>query len=206
MSAHVQRLAQSLKSIYGVANIPVDVIAKLANLEILQSAITSITTEIVREFGKVEKTRPSLTELKDNILQLSIHCDCLVNPPYKSCHVAIHGAPRQNPTAKDTQWIIDRKPIEDAALRPGIHEVILADQYLNLYEGLTTNFFCIIAEADGKNTIITPSIEHVLRGTMTLEVEQACRDLNIGFRYAFPNVLLHRAWIGAFITSRNLVI
>ncbi|MFN8380021.1 MAG: aminotransferase class IV [Anaerolineae bacterium] len=58
--------------------------------------------------------------------------------------VLIHGAVRQNPAAKTTDWMVDRQAIE-AALPEGIFTGILVGEGGELLEGLSSNFYAILA-------------------------------------------------------------
>merc|ERR1712086_72690 len=68
---------------------------------------------------------------------------CLLPPrPRDPVKVLIKGAPRNNPLAKDSKWISDRKGLEDDK-DPDVHEVILMTETGELMEGTQTNFYAV---------------------------------------------------------------
>lgn len=119
---------------------------------------------------------------------------------FEPIHTAIYGRPRNNPIAKDSLWITQRKYIEDRR-PPHIAEVLLHDG-LNIYEGLISNFFVLIEDRNAFSGyyIQTAPIHAVLAGTMAAEVHKTANDLGIEIRYEFPQVGF-QDWIGCFITS-----
>lgn len=72
--------------------------------------------------------------------------------------VTVADSARHNPQAKDSQWIQDRKAIENA-LHDDVHTAILLDAEGNLLEGTSSNFYAIL-----RDTLYT-AIDGVLPGT-----------------------------------------
>ncbi|ORY33237.1 hypothetical protein BCR33DRAFT_723219 [Rhizoclosmatium globosum] len=142
-----------------------------------------------------------LLEPSNNLAELRIHIEFQLDTKPQPCTVAFYGSPRTYPCIKDSQWSRDRKPLELAAMKPGISELLLTDTDGNIYEGLTSNFFVVVQDGDGKLAVVTAPVQHVLGGTILRNVESVCGRLGIRFRYEFPKVGSVSTWVGAFVTS-----
>jgi branched-subunit amino acid aminotransferase/4-amino-4-deoxychorismate lyase len=83
-------------------------------------------------------------------------------------------------TVKDSQWIKDRAVLESGK-RPEINELILQDSQGFLYEGLSSNFFVLMAydHDDGNGAgvkIVTAPKDVILPGTIMKVVEELVRE------------------------------
>lgn len=114
-------------------------------------------------------------------------------PPIKA---QVRGHPRNNAAAKDSEWVRQRKSLED--MKPDdVNEVILADDDGHLYEGLSSNFFALV---DGK--LVTAG-DGILLGS----VREAA--LRVAHRHGIPVVLeppkidTINTWEGAFVSSTS---
>ena len=78
------------------------------------------------------------------LCRLDCFCHCAVLPPIPSppIKVEIRGSPRSNAKAKDSEWVRDRKHLEDLK-PPDVNEIILHDEKGALFEGSQTNFYAI---------------------------------------------------------------
>ncbi|KAI9094905.1 hypothetical protein DFS34DRAFT_227531 [Phlyctochytrium arcticum] len=158
-----------------------------------------------RKTGQVEaKVTVLITYTSQRGLQLIAHCDELLGPKTPTCDVAVHGPPRKNPTAKDSQWVRDRADLEELFALPA-GEVLLSDPEQNIYEGLTSNFCAVCVDEIGQPYIETAPLEHVLAGTILHLVVTICQKLGIRFEFRFPKLDSAATWLGAFITSNHLV-
>ena len=133
---------------------------------------------------------------------------------------------RKCATVKDSQWIKDRAALESGK-RPDINELILQDSQGFLYEGLSSNFFVLMAD-DGSGAgvkIVTAPKDVILPGTIMKVVEELVRESSIPessqgssssssstlsspsfpkkIEFRLPNVSEIEKWQGAFITSTS---
>ncbi|KAJ3007147.1 UNVERIFIED_CONTAM: hypothetical protein HDU68_003673 [Siphonaria sp. JEL0065] len=188
---------------------------KAWNLEILKETITNALITAIAEYYSYTGALPkdgitneaTITILllqpdennNNNTVQLLIHLEHQLDHTFFPCVVALYGAPRILPSVKDSQWSRDRRPLE-LRLAPPVSELLLIDHYNNIYEGLTSNFFCIIQE-NNNFVVLTAPQEFVLNGTILKNVQAACVSVGISFRFEFPNVEGVGGWVGAFVTS-----
>ncbi|KAJ3164590.1 hypothetical protein HDU88_005237 [Geranomyces variabilis] len=121
-------------------------------------------------------------------LVVAAHCDELHQRALSSTCVLVAGAPRVNPTAKGSQWVRTRAPLQ-TALTPPYTECILTDASHNLYEGLTSNF-CVLAlpKDDHEPYFACASAQYILMGTILRIVIDGCKQIGVPFRWEFPNV------------------
>ncbi|KAJ3387835.1 hypothetical protein HDU80_000095 [Chytriomyces hyalinus] len=170
-------------------------------IEIALPQYVAHSAHLLQDLDEVRTTImiPKSSSTSQTIL---IHMEPQICSPYppKPCTVLIHGAPRPTPSVKDSKWVFDRKLIA-SKLRDGVNDLILTDLHGNLYEGMTSNFFAVIALEDGTPAVITAPKQFVLGGTILDTVANVCEELGIPFRYEFPQRKDVRAWKGAFITS-----
>ncbi|KAJ3119657.1 hypothetical protein HK100_000205 [Physocladia obscura] len=213
-SAHINRLLESWYLLFGpncFGNLDNE---EFANEWIKHRINMTLKYGIGEYFSRATKlsSKNSTEEAKITLLMLEpksidtvelyIHFDIIQIANISSpCTVVIHGPPRTLPVVKDSKWLSDRKPLEESKLIPGIHELILSDPNGNIYEGLTSNFFCVIREINSIR-IETAPLDHVLNGTMLKAVERVCKKLGFGFKFRFPQIRDAILWDGAFITSK----
>ncbi|CAG8433643.1 1207_t:CDS:2, partial [Ambispora gerdemannii] len=148
-------------------------------------------------FYSFEESRP----------RLIVHISRLNSPKSPKCKVEIYGEPRKLAMAKDSQWVRDRKVIEES-LPPGYDEVLLFDsQTQNVYEGLSSNFFVVLPNPDEQqhSMLITAPLKYVLEGTIMKIVVKICERDNIDFRYEFPNIRDIGKWQGALVLPIELL-
>jgi len=109
------------------------------------------------------------------------------------------GAGRRNPAAKDTAWIIDRKPLEHLKKTLEAEELILVDSYqgVELLEGLVTNLFVVTKD----NTVLTAPADKVLPGTMRQLAIDACQNAGLIVKEEAPRWASRKDWIAVFLTS-----
>ncbi|KAJ3392446.1 ribosome biosynthesis protein nip7 [Entophlyctis sp. JEL0112] len=120
-------------------------------------------------------------ESADGTFEAAVHYDVHKPTDPAPCTARVYGVPRRLPLAKDSHWVIDRKPVEQAAMTEGIGEVLLSDDIGNIYEGLTSNFFCIVQPTEDKCVVRTAPLHTVLNGTMLSAVERVCKSMGISF-------------------------
>lgn len=132
-----------------------------------------------------------------------IHCSPYPLQDKTPCKVGIHGKPRSNPRAKDSNWIKfiiteprDRKYIEEQKSIE-LAEMIIHDED-NLYEGLITNFG-VIQVVDGMPCLITAPFDLVLKGIGIKLVLEACDRIGLAYRLQCPS--LQSEWKECFIVN-----
>ena len=113
------------------------------------------------------------------------------SPPVK---VEVRGAPRANPTAKDSSWAKDRLPLE-ALKRADINEFLLVNSEGEIFEGSTTNFYAVI------NGAVHTAGDGVLEGTVRRLVLQVCEREGIPVVLSRPRLATIDTWEGALISS-----
>eukprot|EP00158_Paraphelidium_tribonemae_P003109 Partr_v1_DN25891_c2_g1_i1_m3003 putative Aminotransferase class IV len=140
--------------------------------------------------------------VRDDQAFLVAHCDALAPAlPGRVVDVEVQGSPRNDSSAKDSQWVRDREVLKKQF--ETTHEILL---HVNgdIYEGMTSNFFAL----SKSGTIYTAPLDKVLPGTMQELVIAACRDtLNIPLIFQFPNInQAATEWAGAFLTSTSRMV
>lgn len=111
--------------------------------------------------------------------------------------IATH-LPRDNPTVKHADWIVERKQLEENK-RPECNEVVLADPLGNISEGLSSNF----AVLDQDGSLVTAPAHLVLSGTVLELVLRLCKEMRIPVVRETPNVNEHSKWTAAFVMSTS---
>ncbi len=157
-----------------------------------------------------------------------LYCHVEALPPPPSGHpiaVEVRGQPRDNPLAKDAQWIADRAALERARAAD-VHEVVLAsvgggasddndnaagggrdaaatvNAVARAVEGTQTNFFAVTRDG----TVCTAG-EGVLEGTVRKMVLEECARHSIPVRLEAPAVnTLTSDWGDAFLTSTSRLV
>ncbi|KAI9348090.1 hypothetical protein BDR26DRAFT_853949 [Obelidium mucronatum] len=194
-------------------------LSKAWNVEAMKQSVEYMLKSTISEYYSATQTlaKDGITDestitilmlepTSNETVDLLIHIEYQLAFIFLPCTVAFYGSPRINPRIKDSQWSRDRKPLELAAMKPGINELLLTDDNGNIYEGLTSNFFVLVKDetvvSGGSSLrVISAPQEFVLNGTILKNVQHACRDLNIPFLFEFPSVGSVRNWVGAFVTS-----
>merc|ERR1712137_755637 len=114
---------------------------------------------------------------------------------------AAHGA-RSNPTIKDTQWVKERKNLEEIQHEAGVDEVIMINLDGSISEGLQTNFFAV--SCDG--VIQTAPSDLVLSGTVRKMVIKVAKDNGIPLVFQCPRITDVSTWESCFICSSSRLV
>ena len=133
--------------------------------------------------------------------ELPLYCHVEALPPRPSGDIVVEvmGQPRENPLAKNADWILERKSLE-ARRGADVHEVVLASEDGQAaIEGTQTNFFAVMRDG----TVCTAGAG-VLEGTIRNIVLDICKEHDIPFRLEPPRMkdLVH-GWGDAFLTSTS---
>jgi len=100
--------------------------------------VESIIRHAFRELNNDEdEKRFTLFRNEDRVLRC--HAERLPPRPSPPIVTAIRGKPRENPDVKSTNWIQKRSSLESE----DVHEVLLADEQGQLFEGSQTNVVCV---------------------------------------------------------------
>ncbi|RKP24050.1 hypothetical protein SYNPS1DRAFT_17731, partial [Syncephalis pseudoplumigaleata] len=110
-------------------------------------------------------------------------------------YVKVYGAPRRNPSIKDSLWVRERE-LHDSIKDSDTNEILLCDDvHHTIYEGISSNFFAVVAtnaSASGDTAtnlaVVTAPHEHVLRGTIMRMVEETCREHGIPIEYRLARI------------------
>jgi len=125
----------------------------------------------------------------------SVHVSDLFEHSSTPCVIDVHGAPRSNPAAKDSQWVRDRQSLEQLK-SPDANDMVLQDDLGRLYEGLQSNFFVVL-----NDRLVTAPEGSVLRGTVQSVVLQVAKENGIPVDLDFPRLVDAPLWSGAFLTG-----
>ncbi|KAF8923830.1 hypothetical protein BGZ58_002472 [Dissophora ornata] len=134
---------------------------------------------------------------------LIAHFEPLRAPKSSRCKVQVHGSPRHLATAKDSQWVRDRKALEDALDKDSNEALLVDNETQDVYEGLSSNFFAFDRK---RQTLLTAPMGSVLQGTIQKVVMNICKAENISVAYEFPNLKNIDDWEGAFISSTSRLV
>jgi len=107
----------------------------------------------------------------------------------------ILGQPRENAIAKDSEWVRQRKHLEQK-MPIDTNEMLLADGG-KLFEGLSSNFYAV------KNGKVITADEGILKGTVRRLILKVCQDQNIPVVLQPPEVQDIKKWDGAFLSSTS---
>eukprot|EP01028_Stygiella_incarcerata_P001827 TRINITY_DN133_c0_g1_i1.p1 TRINITY_DN133_c0_g1~~TRINITY_DN133_c0_g1_i1.p1 ORF type:complete len:396 (-),score=85.65 TRINITY_DN133_c0_g1_i1:171-1238(-) len=135
------------------------------------------------------------------------HVKRLFRRPYPPVDVSVRKFWRQNPQAKDSKWVEERREAEKV-VGELINEVLLVGPEGQVFEGLTSNFFAVLVnEETGKVTVKTAG-SGCLEGTVRSLVLEICEKMDIEVILEAPNVkeLEDGLWTAAFITSTSRLI
>eukprot|EP00123_Amoebidium_parasiticum_P012083 comp21100_c0_seq1/m.28494 comp21100_c0_seq1/g.28494 ORF comp21100_c0_seq1/g.28494 comp21100_c0_seq1/m.28494 type:complete len:385 (-) comp21100_c0_seq1:447-1601(-) len=120
--------------------------------------------------------------------------------PRPPVRVLVHGSPRENPHAKDSQWVRDRQAL-DQNKPSDVNEILLVDDQGSIAEGMSSNFFAVTLDG-----VVETADEGILKGTVRDVTLQVCRDLGIPVRLCNPQLQDINQWQGAFITSTSRLV
>ncbi|KAF9962589.1 hypothetical protein BGZ72_000009 [Mortierella alpina] len=134
---------------------------------------------------------------------LAAHFEPLKSPTTPRCTVEVHGSPRQQATAKNSQWVRDRSGILASMSKDSNEALLLDDTTQNVYEGLSSNFFVLHRK---RQSIITAPLDSVLEGTILRSVISVCKEESIPVEYSFPNLQHIDEWEGAFLSSMSRLV
>ncbi|KAI8892486.1 hypothetical protein BC833DRAFT_611555 [Globomyces pollinis-pini] len=186
---HISRVIESLKLL---SMEPLDTC--MHNLELL---LDYTVQKAIEQLQGDDFAITFLTTKNGDDWLYAVLCQSFIQPDMKPCNVVAYGHPRINPNAKYSQWIKDRSYIEQIR-PPDTTEMILFHEN-QFYEGLVTNFFAIIIDADNVPCVITAPFDKVLVGIMASVVVKVCEIHNIRFRFQHPANPI--SWNGCFLTN-----
>lgn len=194
LSFHIKRLVDSLKL---MGSEPLDE----------QKLVDQIRASIrggVKGFREIVSVEGDCPELKITVLvsvhngipKVTTHVTRLGARARHPVKVMIHGAPRENAAAKDSEWVRKRKTLVDE--KPDdVNEVVLVGDGGALFEGLSSNFFAL------KNGTIYTAGEGILFGSVREAVLRAADRLGVPVVLKPPHISDVEAWEGAFVSSTS---
>ncbi|KAF5832215.1 aminotransferase [Dunaliella salina] len=128
---------------------------------------------------------------------------CNIPPFDHAVQAAIIGRPRSLPHVKHTNWVQERKPLEQQKPKDNCAEVLLMDESGGILEGLVTNF-CVICDHPSLPglALMTAGGSHpALEGIMAKRVGDACAKLGIPVIKEPPRAGSRHTWREAFLTN-----
>jgi 5-formyltetrahydrofolate cyclo-ligase len=142
---------------------------------------------------------------------LYCHVELLPSPATPPIVVEICGKPRDNPLAKNVEWIAERKGLEERISNQiNIHEVILSsasidinDQPLSqVVEGTQTNVFVVT-----KDGVVRTAGDGVLEGSIRKMVIEECKTRDIPLDMSSPpEIATMNEWNEMFLTSTSRLV
>ncbi|KAA6428270.1 MAG: aminotransferase class [Trebouxia sp. A1-2] len=190
LDAHIKRLASSCQQMLendakAGGQHPSEELNKLSDAADLRPHVIASLTAAVQAFrqdspqheGELKLTVLISWESGQRLIQS--HVAALPDRPQPPVKVQARGAPRQNATAKDSEWIL-----------------LVTEQGLVL-EGTQTNFFAVVDD-----TVYTAE-EGVLMGTVRGVVLEVCRREGIQVKLEAPSIHNVDKWQGAAIASTS---
>eukprot|EP00890_Picochlorum_soloecismus_P001160 jgi/Picsp_1/2044/NSC_05509-R1_protein len=137
-----------------------------------------------------------LVTVSNNIPQIRTHVMELGNRARHPVKVMISGHPRDNPEAKDSEWVRERKILEKE--KPDdYNEVILVGDDGALFEGLSSNFFALM---DGS---LYTAGSGILLGSVREAVLRVAESMNIPVKLEAPSLQDIGKWEAAFVSSTS---
>jgi 5-formyltetrahydrofolate cyclo-ligase len=150
-----------------------------------------------------------LTQPKPTTPATNLYCHVELLPPIAAPPIVVEiaGQPRDNPLAKDSEWINQRKELEKNVQHENIHEVILSSSSLDnddqpiaqAVEGTQTNVFVVT-----KDGTVQTAGEGVLEGSIRKIIMEQCHALDIPLDTSSPPEIsqLHE-WNEMFLSSTS---
>lgn len=134
-----------------------------------------------------------------SVAWMTLYCHVQPLPPRPTppVTVEVRGAPRSNPLAKDSAWVLQRQELQ-AAKAADCNEVVLCRADGSLMEGLTSNFFAVL-----EGGTVATAEQGVLHGTVREVVLQLCEREGIRVQLQPPRLDQLPRWQGCFITSTS---
>ncbi|KAF9916333.1 hypothetical protein BX616_004033 [Lobosporangium transversale] len=193
-------------------------LAAFRTREIMKLETTNLVSEGLKFYYKQAKEynsidSASIGETKVTVLctwdsgakepTLVAHFEPLIALRTSRCQVEVHGAPRHQASAKDSQWVRVREAFEAALNKDSNEALLLDDKTQDVYEGLSSNFFALDRQ---HHKLLTAPLGSVLQGTIMKVVLDVCKSENIPVDFTFPNLKNVDDWEGAFITSTSRLV
>ncbi|KAJ2860829.1 hypothetical protein FB639_005577, partial [Coemansia asiatica] len=202
---HLQRLSNSHRMVLGSGGHRCDA-------EYWRNLLVPLIRRGLDSFREISDEDRKITVLVDND-HISLQLTSLGAPREGYCWVRfVHGR-RENPEAKDLQWVHAREKLEELIVPP-INEVVLADPEdssgARAYEGLSSNFFATRRISSDKKPdyanfeLLSAPLDSVLLGTIMKLVLRICeRDC---IRVVYDLSVDFGRWNGAFVSSTSRLV
>ncbi|WPT13991.1 hypothetical protein PSENEW3_00000123 [Picochlorum sp. SENEW3] len=206
LSFHLQRIIDSLEimeeSLGAKAGFDDAAVEHGTALE-LKNVVMSSMREAVLEFSKTCSGELKITVLvvmEEGLPRVWTHVTSLGPQAAHPIKVIIHGHPRDNAEAKDSEWVRERRSLEKT-MPSDVNEIVLIGEDGDLFEGLSSNFFVL------QGGVLYTAGEGVLLGSVREAVLRSAERLDIPVVLKPPNVKDMGVWDAAFVssTSRKLL-
>ena len=179
LSFHLNRIVESLLLMHETEDRNTE---EHERLERLKFQLVESMKEGVHGFQSVygdhgELKITVLVTVSNNMPQIRTHVMELGERARHPVKVMVSGHPRDNAEAKDSEWVRERKALENE--KPDdYNEVVLVGDDGALFEGLSSNFFVLVRDEDGRPVLYTAR-EGVLLGTVRDLALKLCPELMI---------------------------
>eukprot|EP00339_Tiarina_fusa_P010244 CAMPEP_0116999404 /NCGR_PEP_ID=MMETSP0472-20121206/2117_1 /TAXON_ID=693140 ORGANISM="Tiarina fusus, Strain LIS" /NCGR_SAMPLE_ID=MMETSP0472 /ASSEMBLY_ACC=CAM_ASM_000603 /LENGTH=243 /DNA_ID=CAMNT_0004698805 /DNA_START=220 /DNA_END=951 /DNA_ORIENTATION=- len=160
----------------------------------------------IRAYSLLQKPDSDVRLHELNSSELSERCWLYLQPlPTKENReitVQVKKYQREDPEIKSLEWMRIKTELEKS-LPPNFEETLLAggDNYNELYEGLSSNFFAV----KEKSVFVAPE-GTILLGTMMRLVLEACDSLGFRVVREVPKVTEVSEWSGCFISGTSRLV
>lgn len=204
--AHVSRLVKSITlmleadkaEIQGKPYPSEEKIAELTREDSLKPALIASLKAAKKEYnvpGEIKIT--VLISWDANGYRIFSHFCPLPDRPKPPVKVVVRGAPRSNAAAKDSDWVRQRKSLEDEKPKD-VNEVLLVEPDGHILEGMSSNFFAVTKEG----ALVTAG-DGILEGTVRLLMLQVCEREGITVKMEAPRLQDVDQWEGAMVSSTS---
>lgn len=198
---HVRRIAQSLRGMIDALHPDAaehsDALLALTDEAQLRPRLDALAAFALREyaarFDGDEERKIVLLVTLEREPQLFCHVSALLDAPKIPTIVATVPAHRDNPTAKDTQWVEARLKYQ---VDPDVTELLLVNDGVVL-EGSSSNFFAV------KDGVVFTASTGMLPGSMQDVLATICPRLDVRIADEAPRIADAASWDEAFLTSTS---
>jgi branched-subunit amino acid aminotransferase/4-amino-4-deoxychorismate lyase len=205
LSFHLQRLVDSLELMVGETTSVHALEVKEMALASMRRAVSAYSSYSPGESLCGELKVTVLVHEKDGGFVADTHVTDLVEPVRRKrdgmstdhqVKVMVRGAPRENAAAKDSDWVVQRKGLEES--KPlDFNEVVLVTEDGALYEGLSSNFFVL------HGGVLYTAGEGILLGSVREAVLRCAEDMDIPIVLKAPSLDDFDGWDAAFVSSTS---
>lgn len=213
LTAHIRRLAESSvlmmqadirNGVPGAEEIYNTHAASLGNPDTLRPRVSSVMRSAIKAYRTADPNDTSnvkvtvLVTWDDGGSDVMAHVSALSSRPTGPVRVEVADMKRTYQTAKDSEWVRERRYLERTRQERGLEEIIMCESDSGrMLEGLSSNFFVVV------NGTVETAGSGVLLGTVRATTLEVAKRLGIPVVLRAPCARESMAWEGAFLTSTS---